>query len=123
MDILHTSVVYSFYFYRDMTSLVWFTVPPLLRQIYTYINGGREDGKKEREGLLQGHSFKILFSDYYLAQQHFKSGYCTVYHIPLYFLTIGWNLHPIWLEDQLSVQYSTRCIVYCTILYKITSVI
>ena len=103
--------------FLHMTTLCCLQSPP------PYIHERRPRGKKEREGLLQGHSFKILFSDYYLTQQHFKSDYCTVYHIPLYFLTIGWNLHPIWLEDQLSVQYSTRCIVYCTILYKITFVI
>ena len=68
---------------------VLLTVPP------PYIHERRPRGKKEREGLLQGHSFKILFSDYYLTQQHFKSDYCTVYHIPLYFLTIGWILHVI----------------------------
>ena len=40
--------VYSFYFYRNMTSLVWLTAPPLLRQIYTYIQR-RMWGEKERQ--------------------------------------------------------------------------
>ena len=73
---------------------VLLTVPPP-PPANIYIHKWRPRGKKEREGLLQGHSFKILFSDYYLTQQHFKSDYCTVYHIPLYFLTIGWILHVI----------------------------
>ena len=38
------------------------------------------------------HHFGELF---YTVLQHFTPDYCTVHHIPLYFLTIGWILHVI----------------------------
>ena len=99
--------------FLHMTVLCCLQSPP------PYIHERRPRGKKEREGLLQGHSFKILFSDYYLTQQHFKSDYCTVYHIPLYFLTIGWILHVI------QYIYTRYEILFCSSQYykSVTKVI
>ena len=93
--------------FLHMTTLCCLQFPPP-----PYIHERRPRGKKEREGLLQGHSFKILFSDYYLTQQHFKSDYCTVYHIPLYFLTIGWILHVIHIRFPLDTRYFFIVIQY-----------
>ena len=52
--------VYSFYFYRDMTSLVWLTVPPSSgKSIHTF-NGGCGERKRDRRkegGLLKRRHF------------------------------------------------------------------
>ena len=79
-----------------------------------YIHERRPRGKKEREGLLQGHSFKILFSDYYLTQQHFKSDYCTVYHIPLYYINywVGPPCNTVHIYFPLDTRYFF--VVHCT---------
>ena len=68
MDILHISAflvpVYSFYFYRDMTSLVCLTVPlPPPANIYIF-NGGRvvEGGRRERERRKAYYKFKFKYT-------------------------------------------------------------
>ena len=57
--------VYSFYFYQDMTSLVWLTVPPSSgKSIHTF-NGGCGERKRDRRkegGLLKRRHFCFSFN-------------------------------------------------------------
>ena len=56
--------VYSFYSYRDMTSLVWLTVPPSSSKSIHTFNGGCGERKRDRRkegGLLKRRHFFFFF--------------------------------------------------------------
>ena len=99
---------------------VLFTVPPR-----TYMNGGREERKREYISVHPGHYYRTKSNHFvtksvhhfgelfYTVLQHFIPNYCTVHHIPLYFffvLTIGWILH---IHFPLDTRYFF--IVHCTV--------
>ena len=79
-----------------------------------YIHGGRVGEGKGRGKVYylfvtkSVHHFGELF---YTVLQNFIPNYCTVHHIPLYFLTIGWIFHVI------QYMYTRYEILLCSLQY------
>ena len=111
--------VYSFYFYRDMTSLVWLTVPPSSgKSIHTF-NGGCGERKRDRRkegGLMKRRHFCYSFNffcdgDYQNANRTYIIHTRTVQYITKQSNRFTTAL-PHLLLRQLSAQYRTDTFAY-----------